>query len=152
MALSKQIDSVLLRGVTTTWNYVVTTQNMTVELNQVNYGSAFDEAVDGSLRSNFRGWRVSLELDYDAFVSGTLSGTGTKFEDLMDSLYTSFVTDGDSYINMRVDDLQVVDINVVPEDISVLTTYRNQISIPSASLRFVGKDILTSIPSNLEST
>jgi len=150
MALAKQISQIEIEGVTTSWLYGFTTQNLEVELTQVNYGSAFDEAVDGSLRNNFRGWRASIEVSYDAFIKGTVTGSGNTFEEFMDDIYTSFVTDGDDYIKVSLDGLN--DIQMVLEDMSVLTRYRNQIGVASGSMRFIGRSIITSIPFHLQSS
>ena len=179
MALSSKLSTINIRVdvgdgfVSGDWEYRFTINNMVSDLGQVNYGSSFDEAIDGTLRHNFRGFRVSLDLNWEKLLSSTAekrtytsswgsfsSSTVSAFlTDLVDAL----VTDGDGHVEVSFDGTFDTIYNISTPNLSsadhfrfVLdsstfrTVYTNQIGRSSANLKFVGKQILTGIPAALE--
>lgn len=179
MALSSKLSTINIRVdvgdgfVSGDWEYRFTINNMVSDLGQVNYGSSFDEAIDGTLRHNFRGFRVSLDLNWEKLLSSTAekrtytsswgsfsSSTVSAFlTDLVDAL----VTDGDGHVEVSFDGTFDAIYNISTPNLSsadhfrfVLdsstfrTVYTNQIGRSSANLKFVGKQILTGIPAALE--
>lgn len=178
MALSSKLETINIRVDHATpasgdWEYKFTINSMVSDIGQVNYGSAFDEAIDGSLRHNFRGFRLNLELNWEKLLSSTAqkrtytsswgsfsSSTVSAFlTDLVDAL----VTDGDDHVEISFDGTFDAIYNISTPNLSsadhfrfVLdsstfrTVYTNQIGRSSANLKFVGKQILTGIPAALE--
>src|SRR5210317_2187056 len=119
MALSSKLETINIRvdhanPASGDWEYKFTINNMVSDIGQVNYGSSFDEAVDGTLRHNFRGFRLNLELNWEKLLSSTAekrtytsswpadfsSSTVSAFlTDLVDAL----VTDGDGHVEVSFD-------------------------------------------------
>lgn len=178
MALSSKLETINIRVDHATpasgdWEYKFTINSMVSEIGQVNYGSAFDEAIDGSLRHNFRGFRLNLELNWEKLLSSTAqkrtytsswgdfsSSTVSAFlTDLVDAL----VTDGDDHVEVSFDGTFNTIYNISTPNLSAAdhfrfvldsstfrTVYTNQIGRSSANLKFIGKQILTGIPAALE--
>ena len=179
MALSSKLETINIRVDHATpasgdWEYKFTINSMVSDIGQVNYGSAFDEAVDGTLRHNFRGFRLNLELNWEKLLSSTAekrtytsswpanfsSSTVSAFlTDLVDAL----VTNGDSHVEVSFDGTFDAIYNISAPNLSTAdhfrfvldsstfrTVYTNQIGRSSANLKFVGKQILTGIPAALE--
>ena len=179
MALSSKLSTINIRVdvgdgfVSGDWEYKFTINSMVSDIGQVNYGSAFDEAVDGTLRHNFRGFRLNLELNWEKLLSSTAqkrtytsswgsfsSSTVSAFlTDLVDAL----VTDGDGHVEVSFDGTFDAIYNISTPNLSAAdhfrfvldsstfrTVYTNQIGRSSANLKFVGKQILTGIPAALE--
>jgi len=179
MALSSKLSTINIRVdvgdgfVSGDWEYRFTINNMVSDLGQVNYGSSFDEAIDGTLRHNFRGFRVSLDLNWEKLLSSTAekrtytsswgsfsSSTVSAFlTDLIDALVTngdghvevSFDGTFDEIYNISTPNLSSADhFRFVLDSSTFRTVYTNQIGRSSANLKFVGKQILTGIPAALE--
>jgi len=179
MALSSKLSTINIRVdvgdgfVSGDWEYRFTINNMVSDLGQVNYGSSFDEAIDGTLRHNFRGFRVSLDLNWEKLLSSTAekrtytsswgsfsSSTVSAFlTDLIDALVTngdghvevSFDGTFDTIYNISTPNLSSADhFRFVLDSSTFRTVYTNQIGRSSANLKFVGKQILTGIPAALE--
>ena len=55
--------------------YLITPTNFNVSLAMLNFGSDNDEAIDGSLRSNLRGFRMSLEIPHEKLLTSTFKKT-----------------------------------------------------------------------------
>jgi len=179
MALSSKLETINIRVDHATpasgdWEYKFTINSMVSDIGQVNFNSPFDEAIDGSLRHNFRGFRLNLELNWDKLLSSTAekrtytSSWATNFSpstvsafltDLIDSL----VTDGDGHVEISFDGTFDAIYNISSPNLSTAdhfrfvldsstfkTVYTNQIGRSSANLKFVGKQILTGIPAALE--
>ena len=159
MALSSKITNIYIRqkdyDTANDWKYEFIINSAVSELGQVNYGSAFDEAIDGSLRHNLRGFRITVNLDWAKLLDSTAKRTlfggsqasstiGALLTDLLDAL----VTDGDSYVEVSFDDTNWV--KVVPDAATYRTVYTNQIGRGSSSIKLIGQEILTSIPAYLE--
>lgn len=178
MALSSKLETINIRVDHATpasgdWEYKFTINNMVSDIGQVNYGSSFDEAVDGTLRHNFRGFRLNLELNWEKLLSSTAqkrtytsswgsfsSSTVSAFlTDLVDALVTngdghvevSFDGTFDTIYNISTPNLSAADhFRFVLDSSTFRTVYTNQIGRSSANLKFVGKQILTGIPAALE--
>lgn len=149
MALSSKISTIYIReDGGSGWSYTITTNNFVSELGQVNYGSAYDEAIDASLRHNLRGFRLTVSLDWGKLTSATFSGTGTTAGSLLNSIVTALVTNGDNNIQVSLDNTNWID--VIPDAATYRTAYTNQIGRGSASITLIGQQILTSIPAYLE--
>jgi len=179
MALSSKLETINIRVdvgdgfVSGDWEYKFTINSMVSDIGQVNYGSAFDEAVDGTLRHNFRGFRLNLELNWEKLLSSTAqkrtytsswgsfssSTVGAFLTDLVDA----FVTNGDGHVEVSFDGTFDAIYNISTPNLSAAdhfrfvldsstfrTVYTNQIGRSSANLKFVGKQILTGIPAALE--
>lgn len=138
------------------WLYTFKVNNLVSELGQVNYGSAYDEAVDGTLRHNFRGFRLTITLDFaklnNATVDKTISGTGTSdstFQEFLNDV-TAALTGGDQYVDFAFDTFDTDTWRrMVIDAASLRTVYTNQIGRASASITLVGQQILTTIPDEL---
>jgi len=142
-------------GSTATWYYTFRVKDTLLDVGQVNYGSPYDEAIDGSLRTNLRGFRISADLPlsklYDALVDKYVSGeqpADSALTAFLDDMIASLVTDGDENL--------VVSFNgyewhkVIPDSSSYRVAYTNQIARSSGSVKLIGQEIITSIPSSLE--
>ena len=156
MALSKKISSIYIRegdSAVSPWIYTFVAHNFDSDLGQVNYtGSAFDEAIDGSLRTNIRGFRMNVSLRWQALISSTVSGnasaSGNTVGTFLDDMIESLATNGDSSIEVSFDNTNWH--KVVPSSSTYGTAYTNQIGVGNFNIELVGQEILTSIPSSLE--
>lgn len=159
MALSSKITNIYIRqkdyDTANDWKYEFIINSAVSELGQVNYGSAFDEAIDGSLRHNLRGFRATVNLDWSKLLDSTAkrtlfgaSQTSSTIGALLTDLVDALVTDGDSYVEVSFDDSNW--IKVVPDAATYRTVYTNQIGRGSSSITLIGQEILTSIPAYLE--
>lgn len=156
MALSRKLSTIYIRKKDggTNWQYTITTNNLVSEIGQVNYGSAFDEAVDGALRHNFRGYRVTVTLDWaklsnSTFTGNTYANASTPAGLLNDIRSSLTASTPDEYIEISFTGTGDW-IPVVPSSITYSTTYTNQIGRGAASFTLVGRNLLTSIDSYLE--
>lgn len=162
MPLSSKITSIKIRANQDNsinvldWVYTLTISSMQSDIGQVNFTSAFDEALDGTLRSNLRGFRVTISLDwaklYNSLITSTgtdVTGGGDSVADLMNDIRASMIGNEDDYLEMSVDGGSNY-FDVIPESMSLTTAYKNQIGRGSASLKFIGRDLQTTIPSYLE--
>jgi len=144
-----------LDALTAAWYYTFKVKDTLLDVGQVNYGSPYDEAIDGSLRTNLRGFRISVDLPlsklYDALVDKHVSGeqpADSALTTFLDDMIASLVTDGDEHL--------VVSFNgyewhkVIPDSSSYRVAYTNQIARSSGSIKLIGQEIITSIPSSLE--
>jgi len=154
MALSSKITDIYIKGNNASgeYDYTIKSTDFSVSLGQVNFTSAYDEAIDGSLRSNIRGFRLDVTLDFPKILSNMISidlvATGNEIGDLFTDMIDSFVTQGDSFIQISFNGSDYH--NVIPDSASFTTAYRNQIGRGSASLKLIGQQILTSIPDTLQ--
>jgi len=156
MALSSKISSIIIRPISFTsgdWSYTIVPSNFDVSIGQVNFTEAFDEALDGSLRSNIRGFRLAVTLDWQKLISSTFTGNADSTQSTMGGFLTdvvsSLVTDGDSAIAISFDGGSNYH-NVIPSDSSFRTVYTNQIGRGQGNLTLIGQALLTSpIPTSL---
>lgn len=162
MPLSNKLTSIKIRANQDNsfnvldWVYTLTISSMQSDIGQVNFTSAYDEALDGTLRSNLRGFRVTISLDWaklhDSLITSTgtdVTGGGNSVADLMNDIRSSLIGNEDDYLEMSVDGGSNY-FDVIPESMSLTTAYNNQIGRGSASLKFIGRDLQTTIPTYLE--
>ena len=160
--------------------YLITPTNFNVSLGVLNFGSDNDEAIDGSLRSNLRGFRMNLEIPHEklltsTFKKTTFATTGVPFSGLnltadfsalsfsesdvitfFTDMITTFKTNNDPFVEVSFDGI----FQVTPDDFrkvvidssSFSTIFTNQIGRDSSSIKFVGQKKLTSIPTELQAT
>ena len=151
-------------GTSGDWLYIFTVSNLVSELGQVNFSSAFDEAIDGSLRQNFRGFRLNVTLDFEKLLSSTVdrhpsggSQTDSTVSAFLNDLVTSFTTDGDDHVEVSFDNSYLSAAadedwrEMILDSSSLRTVYTNQIARESASIKLIGKGIITTIPEELQS-
>ena len=125
-------------------SYVIKVQNLEMPFKDVYYsGSSEDEAVNGFLRTNLRGFRFMSSLTWDANTQPNL------IRRLMNDIYHDLVgaTTPSSSFTISFDD-DVTTTAVIPESISYLVKYQNTLNaklIPSFKLK--GVNIVTEIPS-----
>ena len=78
MALSSKLTSIKIRANQDNalnvldWVYTLTISSMQSDIGQVNFTSAYDEALDGTLRSNLRGFR-GMSATISTLPTGSLS-------------------------------------------------------------------------------
>ncbi len=178
MALSSKLETINIRVDHATpasgdWEYKFTINSMVSDIGQVNFNSPFDEALDGSLRHNFRGFRLNLELNWEKLLSSTAqkrtytsswgSFSSSTVSAFLTDLVSSLVTNGDSHVEVSFDGTFNTIYNISTPNLSAAdhfrfvldsstfkTVYTNQIGRSSANLKFVGKQILIGIPAALE--
>jgi len=178
MALSSKLETINIRVDHATpasgdWEYKFTINSMVSDVGQVNFNSPFDEALDGSLRHNFRGFRLNLELNWEKLLSSTAqkrtytsswgSFSSSTVSAFLTDLVSSLVTNGDSHVEVSFDGTFNTIYNISTPNLSAAdhfrfvldsstfrTVYTNQIGRSSANLKFVGKQILIGIPAALE--
>jgi hypothetical protein len=169
MALSSKLSTINIRVdvgdgfVSGDWEYRFTINNMVSDLGQVNYGSAFDEAIDGSLRHNFRGFRMNLDLNWQKLLSSTAEKKTytTSWGSFLSS--NALVTNGDGHVEISFDgtfdeiyntgtpNLSSADhFKFVLDSATFQTVYTNQIGRSSSNIKFVGKEIIIGVPAAIE--
>lgn len=165
MALSSKISSISIRKAGGgDWSYDITTSNFTSEIGQVNFGSAYDESLDASLRQNLRGFRFTLNLNWAKLLSSTFDGNvdaeGDTASAFLQDLVSAF-TGGDSYVEVSFDgtfDVLFDDTNggsadhfkFILDSSTITTAYTNQIGRGSANIRLIGQELATTIPAALQ--
>lgn len=136
------------------WRYRLTPNNFDNNLGMVNWGSAFDEALDGSLRQNFRGFRSTINIDWEKLTDATIYETedaaNSDLESLFNDMITSLATNKDDGVDISLDGVNGNYDTYVPESLSRLASYTNQIGRTSGDLSFKGQQLKTSIPSYLK--
>tara|TARA_R110002020_G_scaffold208745_2_gene414601 strand:- start:27 stop:584 length:558 start_codon:yes stop_codon:yes gene_type:complete len=161
--------------------YLITPKNFNVSLAMLNFGSDNDEAIDGSLRSNLRGFRMSLEIPHEKLLTSTFKKTtratthsggtlpdpfdfNTVLSDFSNSdattfftdIITTFKTNGDDFVEVSFDGVYegtTKDFRkIVIDSSSFKTIFTNQIGRDSSSIKFVGQKKLIAIPDELQAT
>ena len=159
--------------------YLITPTNFNVSLAMLNFGSDNDEAIDGSLRSNLRGFRMSLEIPHEKLLTSTfkkttkqttgdpfgsnptadfslLSFSNSDVTTFFTDIITTFKTNGDDFVEVSFDGVYESSTQdfrkIVVDSSSFSTVFTNQIGRDSSSIKFVGQKKLTSIPTELQPT
>ena len=162
--------------------YLITPTNFDVSLAILNFGSDNDEAIDGSLRSNLRGFRMSLEIPHEKLLTSTFkkttslltgveSGFPTPFDfnsvsasnfsnsnvtTFFTDIITTFKTNGDEFVEVSFDGVYESSTQdfrkIVIDSSSFSTVFTNQIGRDSSNIKFMGQKKLTSIPTELQAT
>jgi len=97
--------------------YLITPTNFNVSLAMLNFGSDNDEAIDGSLRSNLRGFRMSLEIPHEKLLTSTFKKTTKQTTGLQGTFPTPFDFDSLSASNFS-------DSNVTTFFTDIITTFK----------------------------
>jgi len=154
MALSSKLTQVYIRDKATPsplWTYSFRVKDVSLNIGQVNYGSPYDEAIDGSLRTNIRGYRMSVNLPlnklYDSLIKRNVIFDAT-LDQFLNQLYTHLVTNNGEFVQISFDATNYYDF--IPESVSYSVAYTNQIARASGSLKFIGQGIITNITTDLE--
>ena len=161
--------------------YLITPTNFNVSLGVLNFGSDNDEAIDGSLRSNLRGFRMRLEIPHEKLLTSTFKRTTfgttgnpdsfptsfdftTVLSDFSNSdattfftdIITTFKTNGDDFVEVSFDGVfesSTKDFRkIVIDSSSFKTIFTNQIGRDSSTIKFVGQKKLIAIPTELQAT
>jgi len=153
MALSSKLTQIYIRDENPVdkWSYTFKVKDVALDIGQVNYGAAYDEAIDGSLRSNIRGYRMTVDLPlnklYDSLVL-RLGVNPSQLTAFLNDLITHFVTDGNEFLQISFNGTDWY--NFIPDMASYRVAYTNQIARASGSLKFIGQGIITTIDTPLQ--
>lgn len=185
MSLPKQAINVgllILADSDTTNNrveYQITVQNKDINIQPEFFsGGAFDESIGGKRISNLRGYRVTLDLRFDAsreFVQKTVgtggSATDSTFREMFNELMSCFSNDqiietltdqGFDKLCVRIDQADGTSdpitisnasgtlMGFIPENLTYTQTYSNQIGRFIPSITLVSEDLMPSIPEELQ--
>ena len=153
MALSNKLTEIRIRDIDVTWRYRFKVKDLSMDIGQVNYGAAYDEAIDGSLRTNIRGFRMTVNLPlnklYDSLVYEEVGTSTAQLTDFLDDMIDALVTDGEEYIEISLDNSNWH--KVIPDATSYGVSYTNQIARGQGSVTLIGQEILpVNIPSSLQ--
>jgi hypothetical protein len=183
MAIATTVSRLFIRkkdyNVNADFCYLIIPTNFNVSLAMLNFGSDNEEAIDGSLRSNLRGFRMNLEIPHEKLLTSTFkrttqqtTGSGSStidFSGLLSDfsnsdvttfftdIISAFKTDSDDYVEVSFDGTfetsSVQDFRkIVIDSSSFKTIFTNQIGRDSSTIKFVGQKKLTSIPTELQAT
>jgi len=156
MALPKRQTEVGFRFVgDTTFSKTVKLSNSNIEVTPEYFsGSAYKESVGGKRISDVRGFRVKINLSYNA------SSEANTFQELFNELISAFrdgtTSQGGNFTRLTIsfgsvlEDASSAEIPFVLEDLSYTQTYRDQIGRFVPSITVCSENILTSIPEDLE--
>jgi len=134
MAIAAKISELYIKkkdfNVNSDFIYLITPTNFDVSLAMLNFGSDNDEAIDGSLRSNLRGFRMQLSIPHEILVSSTIkratrgdtgnpenfsfnfaqevedggfSFSNSTIDTFFSDLVTAFKTDDDDFVEVSFD-------------------------------------------------
>ena len=159
--------------------YLITPKNFNVSLATLNFGNDNDEAIDGSLRSNLRGFRMTLDIPHEKLLTSTfkkttkqttgdpfgsnltadfslLSFSNSDVTTFFTDIITTFKTNSDDFVEVSFDGVfqQTPDDfrKIVIDSSSFTTVFTNQIGRDSSKIKFVGQKKLTAIPDELQPT
>ena len=159
--------------------YLITPKNFNVSLATLNFGNDNDEAIDGSLRSNLRGFRMTLDIPHEKLLTSTfkkttkqttgdpfgsnltadfslLSFSNSDVTTFFTDIITTFKTNSDDFVEVSFDGVfqQTPDDfrKIIIDSSSFSTVFTNQIGRDSSSIKFVGQKKLTAIPDELQPT
>ena len=171
MALPKQLLTCVLEYGTNTnvaYEIIVQDTDITVEAEYFG-GNAFDESIGGKRLSNFRAFRVNIDLSYQAAREDTVlrrtstssgAGSANSYATMFNETYTHFVTNQGSnarlYFGKTLSELGALpnntagSTNVVITDMRYQQVYSAQIGRFVPRLSFTSQDLLTQIPERLK--
>tara|TARA_Y100000114_G_scaffold110550_1_gene104172 strand:- start:30 stop:587 length:558 start_codon:yes stop_codon:yes gene_type:complete len=185
MAIAKEISKLFVKtkdySADADFCYIITPTSFNISLGLVSFGGINDEAIDGSKRSNVRGYRMSIDLPHEILIESTFKRTtrsttgnpadfSTPFDftevlsDFSNSNVSTFINDIITVFKTNSDDFIEVSFDGIfqssPDDFrkvildssSFKTVFSNQIGRDSSDIKFVGQKILTSIPTELQAT
>ena len=185
MAIATTISRLFIRkkdyNVDADFCYLITPKNFNVSLATLNFGNDNDEAIDGSLRSNLRGFRMTLDIPHEKLLTSTFKKTTkatthpsssisdpfdftTVLSDFSNSDVTTFFTDIITTFKTNSDDFVEVSFDgvyegttkdfrkIVIDSSSFSIIFTNQIGRDSSNIKFVGQKKLIAIPTELQAT
>jgi len=156
MALPRTQSTVGFRFVgDTNFSKTVKINNANIEITPEYFsGSAYKESIGGKRISDVRGFRIKINLSYNA------SSEPDTFQDLFNELLSAFrdgtTSQGGNFTRLTIsfggvlEEDDSTDIPFVLEDLSYTQTYRNQIGRFVPSITVCSENILTSIPEDLQ--
>ena len=183
MSLSRKADKIIIGlranndtgGNLNQVRYLVTVQDKDVSITPEFFtGSAFDETIGARKISNLRGFRVSINLSYNAsrelltkqtYTNGSYSSEESTFRDMFNEIMSAFNSNqfdgGRVFMEMNVflkqSDGQYVAVQqggifvpFIPTDMSYEQTYRSQIGLFKPSITLTSQILLTEINEYLE--
>jgi hypothetical protein len=106
------------------------------------WGSTFDQALDGSLRSNFRDFRRSVELTYN------LCTTPDDYRRICNNIATDFLN-GSTFIYIGIDTSSLFRV-VLDDDFASRVQYANQHGLFVPKITFKAFDLGVVITLNFE--
>lgn len=124
--------------------FIINIQNSIIRLKEEFWNNnEFDQAIGGFRRSNFRGFRVSYDYEYEQSLQPSI------IRDLYNDIYWELVTNSGNSIKISMDSGNNYN-DVIPQDLDYLMSYSNTIGSFVPTIRMVCQNILTSIPPNLQ--
>lgn len=171
MALPKQLTKCVIEfGTNTNVAYEVTLQDTDISIDAEYFGgSAFDEAIGGRRLSNFRAFRVDVDLSHQAAREDSLlrrtststgAGSSNSYATLFNETYTHFVTNQAQgarlYFGHTLSSLGALPnatanyVTVIPTEMTYQQVYSSQIGRFVPRLSFTSQDLLTAIPEHLK--
>lgn len=175
MALPRQLTDLLIQFRTdsgTTYKYyTVTVQNSAFEIVPEYFsGSSYKESIGGKRISDIRGFRIKINLSYEAsqesidkreVVSGVGTDSSSTFREMFNDIVQAFK---DDTINIDGTDETFTGLDIginsdtsidgfrkfIVEDMSYTQTYRNQIGRFTPSITLCSEDIVTEIGADFE--
>lgn len=146
MALPKQFTEATFRlDKTVDITHTVKIQNSSIDITPEYFsGSSYKESIGGKRISDIRGFRVKINLSYNA------SSQPSEFRSLFNDLLSAFRdgTDFDGlYISIEGTELSS---KFILEDLTYTQSYNNQIGRFVPSITLCSESIVSSIPSNLQ--
>jgi len=160
--------------------YRLTVQNQDIEIVPEFFGGgSFDESIGGKRISNLRGYRVRINLGYNASrevtekkVTNTGGYSASTYRDMFNELMACFsegailtsLTSSQTFgsLKVRIDQADgnsdAITINAtsssfmsfIPEDMSYTQTYSNQIGRFVPSITLVSETLMPTIPEELQ--
>lgn len=106
------------------------------------WGSSFDEAIDGSLRSNFRDFRRKISLSYNLCVEPE------QFHSICNNISTD-LNNGAEFVYIGIDTENVIRV-VLDDDFASRVQYANQHGLFIPKINLVAYDIGLQIELNFE--
>lgn len=151
MALSSKLTQIAIRDQSpgASWVYTFKVKDLSLDIGQVNYGSPYDEAIDGSLRTNIRGFRMSVNLPINKLYTAQIkkNAGNSALDVFLNDLITHLVDNGGESVQISFDSSNYYDF--IPDATTYTVAYTNQIGRGSGSLNFIGQTIITNITTDL---
>lgn len=123
--------------------FIINIQNSSIQLEEEFWNNnEFDQAISGFRRNNFRGFRANYSYQYDQSLEPS------TIRDLYNDIYWELVTNSGDHIKISMNEGDDYE-NVIPQDLEYLILYANTIGSFIPTIKMVGQNILSNIPSNL---
>lgn len=148
MALSSKLPRIYFRFGTLTYSFKV--KDASLDIGQVNYGSPYDEAVDGFLRSNIRGFRMRIDLPINKLYSSQIKKSlvfNSSMDEFLNDMIIHLIDNQNEFLEISFDATNYY--SFIPDTTSYGVSYTNQIARGNGSLKFIGLNIIKTIPPEL---